>query len=93
MNSCTGFCNPLQFNNLPDFLYAILQAAILFLFPIVVLMVVYTGFLFVQAQGNPEKINKARQSLLWTIIGGLIVLGSYALALMIESTVTSITNI
>jgi hypothetical protein len=88
---CTGFCNPLTYTTLSGFLYAILNTVIIFLFPVVVLMIVYTGFLFVQAQGNPEKINKARQALLWTVIGGLIVLGGFAIAQMLEATVASVT--
>ncbi len=88
-----GFQNPLAFDTLPEFLYAILEAAILILFPIIVLMIVYTGFLFVSAQGNPAKLEQARKSLLWTLVGSLVVLGSYTLARAIEATVGSITNI
>lgn len=82
-----AFDNPLTFTTLTAFLEAVLDAVILFLFPIVVLMIVYTGFLFVSAQGNPEKLNQARRSLLWTVIGGLIVLGAKAIAMMVESTI------
>lgn len=83
--------NPLQFDTLPDFLYAILNIAIVIMFPIVVLMIVYTGYLFLAAQGNPNKLEEAKRALLWTVIGGLIVLGSYALALGIQATVNSLT--
>lgn len=83
--------NPLgDISTLPDLLFAILNAVVLFLFPIVVLMIVYTGFLFVRAQGNPGKIEEARRALLWTLVGGLVVLGSYAIAMTLQDTVESI---
>lgn len=57
---------------------------------VVTLMLVYCGFLFVVAQGQPEKIKEARTALLWTVIGALILLGASALQAVISSTVHSI---
>jgi len=55
-------------------------------------MVIYTGFLFVMARGNPSKIEEARTALLWTLIGGVILLGAQGITLAIQETVTSITG-
>ena len=88
--SAQSFVNPLGETNLYGFLFKILNAAVYILFPVIVLMFVYTGFLFVAAQGNPAEITKARQALLWTVIGALVLLGSKALALAICGTVKSI---
>ncbi|MDO8408279.1 MAG: TrbC/VirB2 family protein [bacterium] len=57
---------------------------------VVVLMLVYVGYLFVTARGEPAKITTARTSLLWTVVGALILLGAQAIALAIEETVTAI---
>ena len=57
---------------------------------IVVLMVVYVGYKFVVAQGEPGKISEARQMLLWTIVGALILLGAQAIALAIKATVDAL---
>ncbi len=73
-----------------DVLVAILNSTIHILYPVLVLMVVYTGFLFIKAQGNPSELQKARQALLWTVIGGLIILGSVALAEIVKNTATAI---
>jgi hypothetical protein len=89
-NPAIEFCNPISYNDMESFLLAIVNAIIYILFPIIVLMIVYTGFLFVKAQGNPAKLSEARTALMWTIIGGLIVLGSYALAIAIKSTIATI---
>jgi ABC-type uncharacterized transport system permease subunit len=53
---------------------------------VLTLMLIWTGFLFVKARGNPGEIAKARQALLWTIVGGLILLGAEALGQAIKST-------
>ncbi len=84
------FTDPLGDISLYDFLLLILNAVIFILFPIIVLMIVYTGFLFVAAQGNAAKLQEARRALIWTVIGALIVLGSKALALAIQATVKNI---
>ncbi len=59
---------------------------------VIVFMLVYIGFLFVTAQGEPAKITAARTALLWTIVGALILLGAEAISLAIQSTVTAISN-
>ena len=55
--------------------------------PIVALAIIYCGFLFVQAGGNPESIEKAKEALLYTIIGAAILLGSWAIASIISNTI------
>lgn len=90
-NNPTAFCNPLGNVTLYQFLYDILNAVVFIVFPFIVLMIVYTGFLFVAAQGNAEKLTKARSSLVWTVVGALVVLGAKALAMAIEATVADIT--
>jgi hypothetical protein len=75
---------------LADVLVRVLNALIYILFPIIVLMIVYTGFLFIAAQGKPPKIVEARRALMWAVIGALVVLGSKALALAIGATVASL---
>ena len=88
---CEGaFCNPLSFDTLSEFLIAILNVVILIAFPIIVLFLIYAGFLFVSAQGNEEKIKLAKRIFLWTVIGALLILGASALSLAIKGTVEDI---
>ena len=56
----------------------------------VTLAIVYAGFLFVVARGNPEELNKAKRTLMWTIIGALVLLGSQIIAKVIENTIKTI---
>ena len=56
----------------------------------VALAIIYCGFLFVSARGNTEKLTKAKEALLYTVIGAAILLGSWAIAIMISETVLSL---
>jgi hypothetical protein len=57
---------------------------------IVTLAIVYAGFLFVVARGNPEELNKAKETLKWTIVGALVLLGAQVISKVIENTIKSI---
>ena len=58
--------------------------------PIIVLAIIYSGFLFVAAQGNSEKLGEAKKALLYTLVGAAILLGSLAIAELIKNTVLSL---
>lgn len=88
----TTFKSPVGDTTLYAFLVKILNAVIYILFPVLVLMIVYTGFLFVKAQGSVTAIGEARRALMYTVIGSLVVLGSKAIALAVEATVKSISS-
>lgn len=53
-------------------------------------MMVYVGYLFVSARGEPGEITKARQALLWTVVGALILLGAQVIAYGIRETVQAL---
>ncbi len=74
-------------NTLPDLIQKILTGAIKIGIPIIVLAIIYCGFLFVSAQGNTEKLGEAKRALLYTLIGAAILLGSLAIAQLITDTV------
>lgn len=59
---------------------------------IAVLFIIWSGFLFIQAQGNPEKIKKAKMTFFTTIIGTALLLGGSVIANIVLNTVTSITK-
>ena len=83
--------NPIQFGSLSEFLVGVLNFATAIAFPIIVLFIVYIGFLFVLHSGSdPEKLKEDRKYLLWAIVGALIVLAGKGLALAIAATVTAL---
>jgi len=92
-NQASGqtLANPLKVGSLDELLTAVLKAAIQLGTVILTLALVYVGFRFVAARGNEEKIRSARTALMYTIIGGLILLGATAIQAVITSTVSSLT--
>ena len=85
--------NPLAskgYNNINDFIKAILQGAIKIGIPIIALAIIYSGFLFVSARGNSEKLSEAKNALLYTCIGAAILLGAWAIAQLISETILAL---
>ncbi len=70
-------------------LVAILNIFIIIATPIIVLFIIYAGFLYVTAQGNIQQVQQATRALTYAIIGAILVLGSVALAQIIENVVGS----
>lgn len=85
--------NPLNgVNSFPALIELFLRELVIPLGAIVAtLAIVYSGFLFVTSQGSPDKISKAKAAFFWGIVGGLILLGSLAIAEMISATIEPIT--
>ena len=81
--------NPLKACNIPEFLIAIVDVLIIFATPIIVIYIMYAGFKFVTAQGNPSEIESARAALLWAVVGGVIVLGAKLILEVIKGTIAA----
>lgn len=83
--------NPLNSGtSLESFLGSIMDFVIRIGSIVVILMIVYVGYLFVIARGNESKITEARKALLWTVIGALVLLGAKAISSGILATVQSL---
>jgi len=55
-----------------------------------VLAIVYSGFLFIKAQGNKTELETAKKAFTWTVIGGAILLGALAIAELLNATVQQV---
>lgn len=86
-------CNPLGNGvaDIPAFIKTLLEGMLKIGIPIIALAIIYCGFLFVEARGNSEKLTKAKDALLYTLIGGGVLLGAWAIAQMISATISGIT--
>jgi hypothetical protein len=84
--------NPLGNNidTIPKFIEALIEIVLIIGVPIVVLALIYVGFLFVKAQGNAEELTKAKKALLYTLIGAALLLGAFVIANAIGKTVDEI---
>lgn len=79
--------NPLQFSSIQDFLKGLLGAVMYIGLPIIALVIVYSGFLFITARGNSEKIKQAIYNFQWVVIGTGVFLGAWALTGIIAGTI------
>lgn len=84
-----SFPNPIKQQSLMDLVNAILEVVVQFGAVLAVFFLIYSGFLFVSARGNPGAIQKAQQTFFYTIIGGLIVLGAFVISEIIANTADS----
>ncbi len=88
----SGIKNPLgdSFADIPSFIESVLNFFLLIGIPIITLAIIYSGFLFVTAQGNSEKLKKAKQTLIYTLVGAALLLGSLVITRAIQGTVEEI---
>jgi hypothetical protein len=93
--STTGIANPLGTTgpqNIPDFIERLIKIVLTVGVPVLVLAFIYAGFLYVKAQGNSGELEVAHRTLLYTVIGGALLLGAYVIAQAIGSTVADISS-
>ena len=75
--------------NLYDFLALLLKLFIRwFVFPVLIFSWVFTGFKYVSAQGNPEKLTEAHKYLWYTLIGTVIIMLAEGFATAISGTIS-----
>ena len=87
----TQIVNPLSnVTSIPELIKTVLEGVIKIGMPVIVLAIIYCGFLFVAARGNPESIKKAKSALLYTLIGAAVLLGSWGIAQLITTTITEL---
>ncbi len=88
----TSIVNPLgpELDTIPAFIKKLIEIVLTIGVPVVTLAIIYTGFLFVKAQGNPEELKTAKKALTYTLIGAALILGAFVIASAIGSTVDEI---
>lgn len=77
--------NPLEVGSIKELLVGILQIVMTLAIPIVVLFIIYAGFMYVTARGNAEQIKKATSALTYAVIGGVLIVGSLAIAEIVKN--------
>jgi len=84
--------NPLNpnFSSIPTFIAGALKALVLIALPIITLFLVISGFYFLTAQGNQQKLDTAKKNFFYVIIGALLILGAWIIATLIAGTVNQV---
>lgn len=85
--------NPLKsggVEDIPTLVEKILEIVLKIGTPIIALAIIYAGYLFIAAQGNPTKLETAKKTLVYVVIGAAILLGAYVIAETVVGTVNAI---
>ncbi len=54
-----------------------------------VIMFIVAGFAFLTSQGDPEKVNQARQATLWGVVGVVVALVAFSIPFIVRVTLGS----
>ena len=82
--------NPLDSDTFAELVENVAKIVAQIGFPIAALAIIYSGFLFVTAQGNEKQLQDAKRTFLWTIIGTAILLGAWAIAIAVQTFITGL---
>lgn len=74
-------------SSLGQFIQTLLGIAMKIGIPAGTIFLIYSGFLFVTAQGNESQVSKAKNTFLWTCIGLAVLLAAWAIASGIQGTI------
>ncbi len=99
-DTCSGLiCNPIghlktsdgeSVTTIVDFIDLALQFMIMLAIPIVAIFIIWSGYNFATAQGDPKKLEKARKSITYIIIGFVVLLLSKGIQMTIQSTIDTL---
>lgn len=85
-----AFENPLGNTTLLGLFNSILDVLLIFAVPIIVFFIIYAGFQYVFARGDTNAIQNANRALLYSVIGGVLILGAKVLLAVISNTIAAI---
>ena len=86
--------NPLgDTKTIPELVKQLLEIALQVGVPLIALAIIYVGYLFIAAQGAPDKLTQAKQALVYVLIGSAILLGAYVIAEAVMGTINSIRGV
>lgn len=75
-NAAVTLVNPIGYNDFPSLLFAIANGVAVLVGSLSVIMIIWSGILFLVSAGDPAKIQKAKSSLVWAIIGMAIAISA-----------------
>ena len=86
----TTLQNPLTSSSIDQLLASVLSAFVKLSAPVIVIAIIYSGFLLVTARGDTAKIKQGKSALLWTVVGAAVIIGAQLLATAIQNTINGI---
>jgi hypothetical protein len=90
VNAAGTLENPLKAKSFTELINGILGIMISIGVPIAGLFLVYSGFLFTTATGDPKKLDTAKSAFLWTCVGIALIVGGEVILTILQGTVDSL---
>ena len=72
--------NPIRANDFKEVVLAFARLLVQIGIPLATIFIVFAGFKFVTARGDPKGIEEAKKMLFWTLVGAAVIIGAYAIA-------------
>ena len=72
---------------LQDFIYLLLTILQFVAAPVLVVCIIYAGFLMVTAGGDEAQVTKSKTWIFWTLVGAAIIISAKVIAAFISGTV------
>jgi len=85
-----GLENPLRFTSIERFIEGALHAMVMIALPIISVFIIWAGFMFIKARGNPGEISTAKKNLGYVLMGATLILSAWVLATLIGGTVSQL---
>ena len=73
--------------SIPQFLKSVLDICVKIGIPVSAFFLIWSGFLFLSAQGDPGKLTTARRAFTYAVIGTAVILCAWLLAMAIQNTI------
>lgn len=71
----------------------VIAGAIEFVLPfiggVLMLMVIYGGVLYITSGGDPDKLGKAKKTLMWAVLGVILIVISYSIVIALNKVVNT----
>ncbi len=80
--------NPIGAENFTDLIDKITNFIFVLALAIAPIMIIVAGFMFVLAQGEPDKIKQAKDMILWVLIGLLVVFAAKGIIQLFQEILT-----
>lgn len=81
--------NPIKANTPSELIASVIKTILLFLGALATLMFIYGGFTLILSGGNPEQVKKGQKTIIWAIVGLVVVLSSYGVMEFIFNALTT----
>ncbi len=79
--------NPIKANSIQDLVFQLADIVLTIAVPVSVLLLIYSGFLFVKARGNETEVTEAKKTFYYTIIGIAVLFGARFLSEIVRGTI------